>query len=78
LAQFQKRQDEISFERNEEYIGMIKKVMIEETGKNGSKGRTDTNHIVHFEECLPFAPGDIIRAKIYFAGQHSLKGKVEN
>jgi tRNA-2-methylthio-N6-dimethylallyladenosine synthase len=77
LAQFQKRQDEISLERNKEYIGMIKKVMIEEAGKNGSKGRTDTNHIVHFEECLPFAPGDIVPAKIYFAGQHSLKGKVE-
>jgi tRNA-2-methylthio-N6-dimethylallyladenosine synthase len=78
LAQFQKRQDEISLERNEEYIGTIKKVMIEEIGENGSKGRTDTNHIVHFEECLSFAPGEIVRAKIFFAGQHSLKGILEN
>jgi hypothetical protein len=52
--------------------------MIEETGVTGSKGRTDSNHIVHFEENLPFTPGDIISAKIIFAGQHSLKGKLEN
>jgi tRNA-2-methylthio-N6-dimethylallyladenosine synthase len=78
LAQYQKRQDEISLERNEEYIGMIKEVMIEEIGENGSKGRTETNHIVHFEQCLPFAPGEIVRANIFFAGQHSLKGRLEN
>ena len=78
LARFQKRQDEISLERNEEYVGKIKQVMIEETREDGSKGRTDTNHIVHFEECLPFAPGDIVSARIVFAGQHSLKGKLEN
>lgn len=78
LARFQKRQDEISLERNKEYVGEIKKVMIEETREDGSKGRTDTNHIVHFEECLPCAPGDIVSARIFFAGQHSLKGKIEN
>ena len=77
LARFQKRQDEIGLERNEEYVGKVKKVMIEETGEGGSKGRTDTNHIVHFEECLPCVPGDIVSAKIIFAGQHSLKGKLD-
>jgi tRNA-2-methylthio-N6-dimethylallyladenosine synthase len=77
LARFQKRQDEISLERNMEYIGKVKKVMIEEVREDGSKGRTDTNHIVHFVESLPVAPGDIVSAKIYFAGQHSLKGNVE-
>jgi len=78
LARYQKRQDEISLERNEEYVGKVKKVMIEEIGVTGSKGRTDSNHIVHFEESLPCAPGDIVSAKIFFAGQHSLKGKLEN
>jgi len=77
LARFQKRQDEISLERNREYVGKIKQVMIEETREDGSKGRTGSNHIVHFEECLPFLPGDIVSARIYFAGQHSLKGKIE-
>jgi len=77
LARFQKRQDQISLERNEEYIGTVKKVMIEEAGKDGSKGRTDTNHIVHFTEHVPLTPGEIIKAKIISAGQHSLKGVVE-
>jgi len=78
LARFQKRQDEISLERNEEYVGKIKSVMVEETSTDGAKGRAETNHIVHFEECLPFSPGDIIDAKIIFAGQHSLKAKLNN
>ncbi len=78
LARFQKRQDEISLERNKEYVGTTKKVMIEEVSENTSKGRTDTNHIVHFTEHLPFAPGDIVDARIFFAGQHSLQGKIEN
>ena len=77
LARFQKRQDEISLERNREYVGKIKQVMIEETSEDGSRGRTGTNHIVHFDECLPFLPGDIVSARIYFAGQHSLKGEFE-
>lgn len=77
LARFQLRQDEISLERNREYVGKCKEVMIEDTGEGGSRGRTETNHIVHFEECLPSAPGDIITAKITFAGQHSLKGKAK-
>jgi tRNA-2-methylthio-N6-dimethylallyladenosine synthase len=78
LARFQKRQDEISLERNEEYVGKIRKVMIEETHKGGAKGRTETNHIVHFEDTLPLAPGDVVNARIFFAGQHSLKGTIVN
>ena len=78
LARFQKRQDEISLERNEEYIGKIKKIMIEDVGDGGSKGRTETNHIVHFEERLPLAPGDVVNGRIFFAGQHSLKATKEN
>jgi tRNA-2-methylthio-N6-dimethylallyladenosine synthase len=77
LARFQKRQDAISLERNREYIGIIKSVMIEEISEDGSKGRTDTNHIVHFTEHLHCAPGDIVKARIFFAGQHSLQGKIE-
>ena len=36
-----------------EYIGVVKKVMIEETREDGSKGRTDTNHIVHLRNVYP-------------------------
>lgn len=76
LARFQKRQDEISLERNREYVGTLKQVMIEEIREDGAKGRTDTNHIVHFDQKLDASPGDIVNAEILFAGQHSLKGKV--
>ncbi len=78
LALFQKRQDEICLERNREYVGTVKKVMIEENDQNNAKGRTETNHIVHFSEPLSFVPGDIIDARIFFAGQHSLQGKLES
>lgn len=77
LARFQKRQDEIGLKRNEEYVGKVKKVMLEEVGKDGSKGRTDTNHIVHFGECLSAVPGDLVNVRIIHAGQHSLRGILE-
>ena len=77
LALFQKRQDEICLERNREYLGTIKKVMIEANDTTGARGRTETNHIVHFTEPLSSAPGDIVNARIFFAGQHSLQGKIE-
>ncbi|MGB3211972.1 MAG: tRNA (N6-isopentenyl adenosine(37)-C2)-methylthiotransferase MiaB [Desulforhopalus sp.] len=77
LARFQKRQDEISLERNKEYVGKVKKVMIEEIGPDSSKGRTETNHIVHFKEPLFLGPGDIVNARILSAGQHSLQGIVD-
>lgn len=76
LARFQKRQDEISLERNREYVGTCKKVMIEKCSEKETRGRTDTNHIVHFENVLSCGPGDIVHARITFAGQHSLKGEV--
>ena len=77
LYRFQKRQDEISFERNCEYLGKIKEVMIEESGPDGARGRTDTNHIVHLNHCFDvFRAGTLIKAKIVQAGQHSLQGEI--
>ncbi len=73
LARFQKRQDEISLERNKEYVGKVVEIMIE----TGSKGRTSTNHIVHFEEQEGLIPGNLVNAKIVHAGQHSLKAYLE-
>lgn len=75
LSRFQQRQDAISLERNCEYVGQEKEVMVEEVGENGAKGRTTTNHIVHFKASLSCSPGEIIRAKIVHAGQHSLQGE---
>jgi tRNA-2-methylthio-N6-dimethylallyladenosine synthase len=75
LAQFQQRQDEISLERNLEYVGLVKEIMIESVGVDGIVGRTDTNHIVHVKEQLAGRPGDFIKVEIVHAGQHSLQGK---
>ena len=77
LSRFQSRQDEISLERNREYIGTIKKVMIDECRPDGLRGRTDTNHIVHLNSCTAtHFPGDIVAVKILHAGQHSLQGEI--
>lgn len=78
LSAFQKRQDEISLERNQEYVGTVKQIMIEYCGKDGAKGRTGTNHIVHLNDYTDnkLVPGDIIAVKIFHAGQHSLQGQL--
>lgn len=76
LKQFQSRQDEISLERNREYIGQVKEILIEEVSLDSVKGRTATNHIVHVHDPLTAGVGDFINAEIYYAGQHSLKGKI--
>jgi len=76
LMRFQARQDEISLERNGEYLGQVKDVLVEEVSSDSIKGRTDTNHIVHMHEPVVVAPGEFLQARIYHAGQHSLKGKI--
>jgi tRNA-2-methylthio-N6-dimethylallyladenosine synthase len=75
LKRFQARQDEISLERNMEYVGKIKTIMIEESSEKGLKGRTDTNHVVHLPPSDKFFPGSFIEAKIVHAGNHSLRGE---
>lgn len=77
LARFQKRQDEISLARNQEYVGEVKSVMVEEYTEESVKARTDTNHIVHIKKCTICKPGDILKVKIVHAGQHSLQGEVD-
>lgn len=75
LQIFQKRQDEISLERNEEYIGKSLLILVESADYNKLAGRTATNHIVH-AELLPsqvIRPGEFVKALITSAGHHSLK-----
>lgn len=77
LQQFQTRQDEISLERNREYLGTSKSVLIEEICERDLRGRTDTNHIVHIKDChIPVAVGDFHEVRIVHAGQHSLQGEL--
>lgn len=76
LARFQARQDEISLERNKEFIGQEKEILVETVSEDSVKGRANTNHIVHVNEPVKTKPGELLRVKINFAGQHSLKGEL--
>lgn len=77
LQRFQARQDEISLERNREYLGSSKRVLIEEICGRDLRGRTDNNHIVHIKDChAPVAVGDFLGVRIVHAGQHSLQGEL--
>jgi len=78
LSRFQSRQDEISLERNKEYIGQSKELLLEEVTKDGARGRTTTNHIVHLREAgsRQLTPGEFVAAEITEAGQHSLRGRL--
>ncbi|MFH2122391.1 MAG: tRNA (N6-isopentenyl adenosine(37)-C2)-methylthiotransferase MiaB [Pseudomonadota bacterium] len=72
LSRFQGRQDAICLEQNRLYVGKSLPIMIEKLNEMGMVGRTDTNHIVHVEEKIVCAPGDIMPVTIIHAGQHSL------
>jgi tRNA-2-methylthio-N6-dimethylallyladenosine synthase len=75
LARFQKRQDEISLERNRAYLQSVQKILIENVGPDSFQGRTGTNHIVHVAEATNLSPGGLQDVLIIHAGQHSLQGK---
>lgn len=74
LQLFQQRQDDISLERNNEYIDSILDVMVESSSDQGVKGRTASNHLVHFDSTTSPRPGDTVEVLINHAGKHSLKG----
>lgn len=74
LARFQKRQSEICYERNLEYVGKEIEILLEEVKPGEIKGRTATNHIVHIKEDTELQAGDFIVVAITGAGQHSLRG----
>lgn len=76
LQRFQKRQDQISLERNKEFLGKTVEVMVEQVAGDSIKSRAGTNHIVHFETQQDLAPGDILHITILHAGMHSLNGKI--
>jgi len=75
LERFQARQDEISLERNREFLGRTVEVMAEGRSESGVQGRTGSNHIVHFAGPDDLQPGDLVMVTINHAGQHSLKGE---
>lgn len=78
LSIFQNRQNEISLENNTRHIGKIFKVMVETIGADGKsyQCRAETNHVVHCRSANKLFPGQILPAKIYHAGHHSLKADI--
>ena len=76
LQRFQKRQDQISLERNTEFIGKTVEVMVERAQGESVQGRTGSNHIVHFASQENIAPGSCVQVTIDHAGMHSLNGKI--
>ncbi len=74
LQMFQKRQDEISLEKNREYLGTVVQILVEKASAESIVGRTATNHIVHMPAgSQKVAPGDYLDVTVSFAGQHALK-----
>ena len=81
LQRFQQRQDQISLERNRDFLGQTVKVMVEKVTPDSIQARTGSNHIVHFDAPLQgrqinFTPGDILMVTINHAGKHSLNGEI--
>jgi len=79
LAILQKRQEEITIERNREMIGKQFPVMLEGDRKNACgqwTGRTGTNHIVNFTSKRPLQAGQFVEVVIEEACLHSLRGTV--
>ena len=75
LQCFQKRQDQISLERNREFLGKTVEVMVENVVEDAVQARTGTNHIVHFTSSTRFVPGDTVQVTIIHAGKHSLNAE---
>jgi tRNA-2-methylthio-N6-dimethylallyladenosine synthase len=76
LERFQRRQNEISLARNQEFLGKRVEVMVESRSESGIQGRTGSNHVVHFTGPDALQPGDLVMVTISHAGQHSLKGEM--
>jgi tRNA-2-methylthio-N6-dimethylallyladenosine synthase len=76
LHRFQQRQDQISLERNQEFLGKTLEIMVESSSEAGIQGRSGSNHVVHSNtpQEQQVQPGDLILLTINQAGPHALKG----
>ena len=80
LEKLQKRQEEITIERNIEFIGQRMTVMLEGSSKTAGRqwtGRTVTYHIVNFEGPENLQEGQFVDTIIEEACLHSLRGRVD-
>lgn len=77
LRKLQARQDEITLERNIEFIGKQLTVMTEGLSKTAQQwsGRTGTNHVVNFT-AQNLMPGEMVEVIIEKGCLHSLRGRL--
>ncbi len=75
LAIFQQRQQEITLECNNDYVGQVMDIMIEGPSKIAGQwaGRSGTNHVVNFVSDHNFLAGDIVKVKIEEGCLNSLR-----
>lgn len=81
LARLQKIQDEITHQRNIEFVGRVMNVMAEgksKTAGNQWTGRTGTNHVVNFYGEDEVQPGELLDVLIEEALGNSLRGRIIN
>ncbi len=76
LQLFQARQNQISLEKNEQYVGKEIAVLVEFKRDAKYQCRASTNHVVHVTSTKNCVPGEIVRTRITRAGQHSLQGEI--
>ncbi|RJX29802.1 MAG: tRNA (N6-isopentenyl adenosine(37)-C2)-methylthiotransferase MiaB [Desulfurivibrio sp.] len=79
LAVLQALQQQITLERNREYLGRRLELMVEGESRAAEgqwSGRSVTNHIVNFESQVALVPGQLVQAVIREACLHSLRGEL--
>ncbi|MDR3089509.1 MAG: tRNA (N6-isopentenyl adenosine(37)-C2)-methylthiotransferase MiaB [Desulfobulbaceae bacterium] len=78
LQVFQRRQDQISLERNRAYIGKRLEILLEQVDAVSCSGRTPSNHLTHINHlsARDIKPGDFVTVVITDAGQHALRGEL--
>jgi len=76
LQKLQARQDEITLEKNNEFVGKQITVMVEGLSKTARQwsGRAGTNHIVNFS-AQGLMPGEMVKVTIEEGCLHSLRGR---
>ena len=80
LKLLQSRQEEITVERHNEFVGRTMPLVVEGRSKSSDGrwcGRTDTNHVVNFTGADTLQPGRTVQVVIEEACLNSLRGRLK-
>lgn len=78
LHRLQALQDEITFEKNRDWVGKKLQILVEGPSKQGDTlcGRSSQNHVVHLEGGLEYT-GQIVPVNVTHAGSNCLRGALD-